>query len=91
MSERLSFSSTKYGPSVSAAVTHDDEGVVVVGVVVPVVSLDAVPVTPSEAQPSNVCETMTVAAALAAIPNSRRRSTFTAAGESRSRFFIVYA
>ena len=83
MSERLSFSSTKYGPSVSAAVsTHDDDGVVgvvsVVGVVVvPVVSV-AVPVTASVAQPSSVCDTMTVAAAFAAMPNSRRRSTFTA-------------
>ena len=50
----------------------------------------SVPVTSSAAQPTRVWDTITVAAAFAAMPNSRRRSTFTAAAvRSGSRFMVL--
>jgi len=66
ISERLSFSSMKYGPSVRAAVRTQLLPVVVsvVGSVTPAVEL-------VEQAPS-VCETTTVAAAPATLPNSSR-------------------
>ena len=72
ISDRLSFSSTKYGPSVSAAVsTHDVEGLVVV----PELSVVSVPaaVRSCEAHESSDWETTTLTAVRPARPRRLRR------------------
>src|SRR5437667_11455152 len=69
MSDRFSFSSTKYGPSVRAAVrTHVGEAVVPAAV--PVLSAAA---AVAAEQARSGCDTTTIAAALAARSSSSRR------------------
>ena len=77
MSERLSNSSTKYGPSVSAAV-RTQVALPVVGVLVEppfeLVSVVSVAFVAAAAQlASSDCETMTLAAPFAAKPSRSRR------------------
>src|ERR1700738_1411427 len=80
MSERFNFSSTKNGPSVSAAVRTQ-----LAPAVVPVVLVLEVSVAlaaPAEQASSTDCDTTTLAAPLAANPRRSRRLRRARAGDS---------
>jgi hypothetical protein len=74
MSDRFSISSTKYGPSVRAAVnTHVELPVVGVVVVPPVETVSVALAAPDAQLRSTDCDTTTLAAPFAAKPSKSRR------------------
>src|SRR5437016_7481397 len=83
MSKRLSFSSTKNGPSVSAAVrTH--VALPVVGVVVPLEVVSVTVLADTSQLASSDCDTNTLAAPSAAKPSRSRRLSWVSLGDNVS-------